>query len=230
MLKVVDRDESILCFLFFPRCSFQRSSEGSYVRDCNTLQHRGHSSREPYDEFYSTSRCNRAGVIAKHCRDCICRKWGSFPRVVLLILYNSSSVLSPADHPAVFSVGSTRHGHGPLMSSSRGYRHHSIQRDLPQFFAPGYEIPALSASNACKAVSGTSVSAPILAGKLGLVLEWAFAQGWHPSVGEMKCLMLDEKYDRKRECCVFPSYVQYPRNNTLIVTDAWFSMRIWNKI
>ena len=112
------------------------------------------------------------------------------------------------------------------MSSSRGYRHHSIQRDLPQFFAPGYEIPALSASNQCKPVSGTSVSAPVLAGKLGLLLERANERGWHPSVGEMKCLMLDENYELARECCVFPSSVQYPRDNALFVSDGWFAVSL----
>ena len=189
------------------------------------MPHRGLAAGQSHHELSISLQRDRAGLVAWHRSDRVCGQRGSFPRVFHFPPFHSSSVLSPGDHPTAFCVGSTRHGNLPLMSSSRGYRHHSIQRALPAFSAPGYEIPALSASSRCKPVSGTSVSAPVLAGKLGLVLEWAHTQGWRPSVGEMKCLLLDAKYDRKRECCMFPDHVQIPRDNALVVSDAWFGVR-----
>ena len=126
------------------------------------------------------------------------------------------TVLSPADHPAVFSVGAMRDSSHVLVSSSRGYRHHSIQLALPQFFAPGYNVPALSTDGHCHGVSGTSVAAPMLAGKLGLAVESAWSQGWRPSVGEMRCMMT-EGYDRRQEGCVMPSVLRYPQDEWLFV-------------
>lgn len=143
-------------------------------------------------------------------------------------------MLSPADHPAVFSVGAMRDDSHVLVSSSRGYRHHSMQLSLPQFFAPGYNVPALSTDGRCHKVSGTSVAAPVFAGKLGAAVESAWSEGWRPSVGEMRCLMAEEAYDRRREGCVMPAVVRYPQDEWLFVNHPlWLCveevMRRWSE-
>lgn len=79
------------------------------------------------------------------------------------------SVLSPADHPSVFSVGALRDPTHRLSSSSHGLRSHFQQRLLPEFATLGFHIPVIDARGEETSASGTSVAAVVATAVVSLL-------------------------------------------------------------
>lgn len=79
------------------------------------------------------------------------------------------SVLSPADHPSVFSVGALRDPNHSLSGSSHGLRSHFQQRLLPEFVTLGFHIPVVDARGEETTASGTSVAAVVAAAVVSLL-------------------------------------------------------------
>ena len=122
------------------------------------------------------------------------------------------SVLSPADHPAVISVGALSNQNTPLVSASRGFRTHFAQKLLPEFWTAGYKIPVLNPAGKCHEVSGSSIAAPLFAGFAALTMEKESREsgktgetgktgGWM-SLGALRC--------RLHRSCLFPSVLRVP--------------------
>lgn len=113
------------------------------------------------------------------------------------------SVLSPADYPGVISVGALRDEKNPLVSSSRGYRSHSIQRVLPEFMVHGYKIPCYSTQLKCQGISGTSIAAPLFAGIMALKAQETSIR----SPGLLRCLLHGKN---NRDFCLVPDHLILP--------------------
>ncbi|KAK8808729.1 hypothetical protein WA588_004373 [Blastocystis sp. NMH] len=82
---------------------------------------------------------------------------------------SAGSVLSPADHPSVFSVGALRDPNHSLSGSSHGLRSHFQQRLLPEFVTLGFHIPVVDARGEETTASGTSVAAVVAAAVVSLL-------------------------------------------------------------
>lgn len=102
---------------------------------------------------------------------------------------NYRSVLSPADHPSVISVGSLRDSHHLLVGSSRGYRNHSIQRLVPEVVMLGYKVPITDANGRLTTASGTSIAAPIVAGIVALIRQWLTQEAILITPGLIRCVL-----------------------------------------
>ena len=119
------------------------------------------------------------------------------------------SVLSPADHPAVISIGALTNQNTFLGSASRGFRTHFTQKLLPEFWIAGYKIPVLNPAGKCHEVSGSSIAAPLFAAFAALTMEKRKGEtgetgetggGW--SLGALRC--------RLHGSCVFPNVFRVP--------------------
>ena len=102
---------------------------------------------------------------------------------------NPRSVLSPADHPSVISVGSLRDSKHILVGSSRGYRNHSIQRLVPEVGMIGYKVPIVDANGRITSSSGTSIAAPIVAGMIALIRQWLTQEAVEITPGLIHCVL-----------------------------------------
>ena len=119
------------------------------------------------------------------------------------------SVLSPADHPAVISIGALTNQNIPLGSASRGFRTHFTQKLLPEFWMAGTKIPVLNPAGKCHEVSGSSIAAPLFAAFAALTMEKLKREtgetgetGGGLSLGALRC--------RLHESCVFPNVLRVP--------------------
>lgn len=133
------------------------------------------------------------------------------------------SVLSPADHPGVFSIGASLNQTSLLSSSSRGYRSHSIQRFLPEFIIHGFHIPCFTTSLTCKGISGTSIAAPLFTGLL--VLQQQEYLSHHPSLshlslGSLHCLL----HNQSLSFCSFPSSIVIPSSQVPFIPQPMYSL------
>ena len=137
---------------------------------------------------------------------------------------NPRSVLSPADHPSVISVGSLRDSKHVLVGSSRGYRNHSIQRLVPEVGMIGYKVPIVDANGRITSSSGTSIAAPIVAGLIALIHQWLTHESVEVTPGLIRCALASSEMKigdwiipngrlRKAEIpsfCAIPNYVDIP--------------------